>query len=478
MSDQTAVPAEERARTQTQMKPQARTDAQKDLATKPIVPLVISLAGPAIVAQAANALYTIVDRLFIAHIPEVGDLAIAGIGICFPITIAVAAFALLVGSGGAPLASIALGKGDVRAAEHILGASAAMLVAISLTLTVLLEFGKVPILDAFGASADTLPYASDFLGVYLLGTVFVQVTLGLNSFISAQGKAKVAMVSVLIGAGMSLILDPVFIFVLDMGVRGAAVANVISQFLSAAWIVAFLASSRSAIRFRATWFRVDATILPVLALGASPFVMQLTECAINVVFNTQLERLGGDDYVAAMTIITSTMQLIYVVNNGLQQGVQPIISYNYGARNHERVRHAYRLGIGLLLVVMSAMVTVIAIIPETIARLFTADAGIIAIVGSMMPLFVCGWGIFGIQCGVQCTLVGLGLAKPSLFLAILRKIILLIPLAFVLPQFMGVTGVFVAEPISDITSALVSIVVFRHEIRRVLGGQDAVLGME
>ncbi|WP_240542262.1 MATE family efflux transporter [Bifidobacterium felsineum] len=446
----------------------AQMDAQKDLANKPIIPLVFSLAGPAIVAQAVNALYTIVDRLFIAHIPEVGDMAIAGIGICFPVTIAVSAFALLIGSGGAPLASIALGKGDVRGAERILSTSTATLIAISLTLTVLLELTKEPVLRAFGASDHTLPYASDFLSVYLLGTLFVQITLGLNTFISAQGKAIVAMVSVLIGAGISVILDPIFIFWLDMGVRGAAMANVISQFLSAAWIVAFLASPRSAIRYRSARMTINRTVLPVLALGASPFVMQLTECAINVVFNSQLSRLGGDDYVAAMTIITSTMQLIYVVNNGLQQGLQPVISYNYGARNYARVRYAYRLGIGLLLVVMSAMVTVIAMVPESFARLFTADDGIIAIVGSMMPLFVCGWGIFGIQCGVQCTLVGLGLAKPSLFLAILRKIILLIPLAFILPHFMGVVGVFAAEPISDITSAVVSVFVFRHAVARVV----------
>ena len=433
------------------------------LGVKPVGRLAVSLAVPAVIAQACNALYTIVDRLFLAHIPEVGDLAMTGVGVCFPILLAVSSFASLVGMGGAPLASIELGRGDREKAERILGASVAALLAIALVLPTLLQVLKAPILMAFGASEATLPYATDFLTIYLSGTVFVQSALGLNPFITAQGRARVAMTSTLIGALSSVALDPLFIFTFGLGVRGAALANVIAQALAALWVVRFLASRRSTVRLRARRIRLDRALLPVLALGVSPFIMQFTECVIQVVFNSSLQRYGGDDYVGAMTIITSLMQLITVFSNGMTQGVQPIIGYNFGARRFDRVRRAYRGMFAVQIALNSAMTAAFILAPAPFAALFTSDAAIASIVVAMLPVFCCGMGIFGIQNVVQCAFVGMGQAKPSLFLAVFRKIILLVPLALTLPHVagLGTFGVFLAEPISDITSALAAGVLFR-----------------
>lgn len=433
------------------------------LATRPVGGLAVSLAVPAVIAQACNALYTIVDRLFLAHIPAVGDLAMTGVGVCFPILLAVSSFASLVGSGGAPLASIELGRGDVRKAERILGSSVASLIVIAVVLPTLLQIFKEPILLAFGASEATIPYAMEFLTVYLSGTVFVQFALGLNMFITAQGKARVAMTSTLIGALSSVALDPVFIFVLDMGVYGAALANVVAQALSAAWVIAFLSSKRSVIRLRLRDIRPDPVLRSVFMLGVSPFIMQFTECVIQVVFNSSLQRFGGDAYVGAMTIITSLMQLISVFSNGMTQGVQPIIGYNFGARRFDRVRRAYRGMFVVQIALNSAMVAAFMLAPGAFAGMFTSDGDIAGIVVRMLPIFCCGMGIFGIQNVVQCAFVGMGQARPSLFLAIFRKIILLVPLALILPHVagLGVLGVFIAEPISDITSAIVAGLLFR-----------------
>lgn len=433
------------------------------LATCPVGRLAVSLAVPAVIAQACNALYTIVDRLFLAHIPQVGDLAMTGVGVCFPILLAVSSFASLVGSGGAPLSSIELGRGDVDKAERILGSSVAALIVIAVVLPTLLQVFKRPILLAFGASEATIPYAMDFLTIYLSGTVFVQFALGLNTFITAQGKARVAMTSTLIGALSSVALDPLFIFTFDMGVRGAALANVIAQALSAIWVLAFLSSKRSVIRLRWRHIRPDPVLASVFMLGVSPFIMQFTECVIQVVFNSSLQRFGGDDYVGAMTIITSLMQLISVFSNGMTQGVQPIIGYNFGARRFDRVRTAYRGMFVVQIALNSAMVAAFMLAPATFAGLFTSDAAITGIVTHMLPLFCCGMGIFGIQNVVQCAFVGMGQAKPSLFLAVFRKIILLVPLALVLPHVggLGVVGVFLAEPISDTTSAIAAGLLFR-----------------
>ena len=442
-------------------KPGVQGDA---LGTAPVGRLAVSLAFPAVVAQACNALYTIIDRLFLARIPEVGDLAMTGVGVCFPILLAVSSFAALVGNGGAPLASIELGRGNIRKAERILGTSVAALIAISLVLPALLQLFKEPILFAFGASRDTIPYAVKFLSVYLSGTVFVQLALGLNTFITAQGKARVAMVSTLLGALLSVALDPLFIFTFDMGVYGAALANVVAQAVSAVWVIGFLCSKRSIIRLHVRDIRFGRLLGSVLMLGVSPFIMQLTECVIQVVFNSSLQRYGGDAYVGAMTIITSLMQLVWVFSNGANQGVQPIIGYNYGARRFDRVKRAYRGMLFTLVIVNSIMVLTYAMFPVTFAGLFTSDQDITDVVVRMLPLFSCGMGVFGVQSATQCAFVGMGQAKPSLFLAILRKIILLVPLALILPHLagLGASGVFLAEPISDVLSAIIAGLLFRR----------------
>ena len=323
-------------------------------------------------------------------------------------------------------------------------------------------FGPEP-----GGVSATIEYAVDFITIYLIGTVFVQLTLGLNNFISAQGKTTVAMVSVLIGTGISILLDPVFIFVFGWGVRGAAAANVLAQLVSTIWIVLFLSSGRSAIRLRPLNIRFDRIIIPVLALGLAPFIMQITECLINVVFNVGLQRYGGDDYVTSITIITSLMQIVSVLTSGFQQGIQPIIGFNFGARHMERVRQAVRMAFVTQIVSATALVSVLATFPGFFASWFTSEQTVIDIVTRMMPIFVCGWGIFGIQMGAQCALVGMGQAKQSVFLAIFRKIILLVPLALLLPHWIGVNGIFIAEPISDATSGIVAGFLFYATYRKI-----------
>ncbi|MBT1162490.1 MULTISPECIES: MATE family efflux transporter [Bifidobacterium] len=446
-----------------------RRDADNDLGTKPIGRLAVSLAIPAVVAQACNALYTIVDRLFLAHIPGVGDLAMTGVGVCFPITLAVSAFAMLIGMGGGPLSSIALGRGDRDKADRYLGTSVAAIITIAIVLSVLLQLFKTPILVLFGASDATLPYASGFLSIYLTGTLFVQLSLGLNTFITAQGRALVAMASVIIGALSSLALDPLFIFVFGLGVRGAALANVIAQGLSAAWVIRFLASPDSMIRLRTSNIRLTRLLGPILFLGVSPFIMQITESVIQVVFNSSLQRYGGDVYVGSMTIMTSLMQLIFVFSQGISQGVQPIIGYNYGAGLYGRVRRAYSGTMVVQVAINCTMTTLLALFPGSVASLFTTDGAIIGVVSRTLPYFVCGMGVFGIQNVVQCAFVGMGQAKPSLFLAVFRKLILLVPLALALPRLgFGTTGVFIAEPISDITSAIVAGLLFAWHAERLL----------
>lgn len=411
------------------------------LGTKPVARLALTMSVPTIVAQAANASYTIIDRLFIGHIPEVGDAAMTGVGICFPILLAVTAFASLIGAGGAPRASIELGRGNFKKAERILGTSAAFLVAIALTLTVILQATKEPVLRAFGASDANIGYAVDFITIYLVGTVFVQLTLGLNNFISAQGKTTIAMTSVLIGTGTSIILDPGVHLRARLGRKGAAVANVIAQLISSVWIILFLASGRSAIRLRPSNIRFNRVIVPILTLGLAPFIMQITECLINVVFNVGLQRYGGDDYVTSMTIITSLMQVVSVLTNGFQQGIQPIIGFNFGARRMDRVRQAIRVAFIAQITSATVHVSILAAFPSSVRRMVhRSSPEVIGIVTRMMPVFVAGWGVFGIQMGAQCALVGMGQAKQSVFLAIFRKIIMLVPLALTLPHWIGVTG--------------------------------------
>lgn len=431
------------------------------LGTMPIPKLMLSLAIPSVIAQLINVLYNIVDRMYIGHIKEVGSVALTGVGVTFPIIMLISAFSAFVGAGGAPLAAIALGKGDRERAEKILGNGVTVLISFSVILTVVFMIFKEPLLFMFGASDQTIAYANSYITIYLIGTVFVQAALGLNPFISSQGQAKVAMLSILIGAVINIILDPIFIFGLHMGVRGAALATVISQACSAVWVVRFLTSKKSAVRIRIPMLRPDVHIIAgVMALGISPFIMQATESAINIVLNRGLQTYGGDLYVGSMTILQSVMQLFVIPIQGFTQGVQPIISFNFGARKFDRVKKTYTLAIICSIAVATVFCILAVTCPTTLAGIFTSDRDLIALVGKVMPIFMSGIWIFGIQMGCQMTFMGLGQAKISLFLALLRKVILLIPLAIVLPKFFGVIGIYYAEPISDITSALTAGTIF------------------
>lgn len=430
------------------------------------------LIAPAFVAQLVNALYSIVDRIFIARIPGQGTQALAGIGICFPITIAVSAFAQLVGNGGAPLAAIALGKKDDRRARAILGSAVASLLAVSVALTAVFEIWKDPILLAFGASRSTLPYGSEYLGTYLWGTVAVELSLGLNPFISAQGRSTAAMVSSLVGAAANLVLDPVLIFALGWGIRGAAVASVIGQALSALWVVAFLCSPRSGLRLRRQDVRFSPVLAQMLALGSAPFVMQLTECLINIIFNTGLRSYGGDDWVAAMTVVTSCMQFLYVFSNSINQGAQPVISYCYGAGDIARVRRVSAVTFGLYCGIYFLIVLTMMLAPSAFVGLFSPGQAVSRIAVRWLPVFVSGWLVFGLQSGAQTVFVGLGMAKRSLFLVVLRKVILLIPLALLLPRLIGAAGIFVAEPVSDTISAVTAGLMYLSIRRQYLRPDD------
>lgn len=445
------------------------TKSDNKLGTEKIGKLVFSLALPAVIAQMVNVLYNIVDRMYIGHIPKIGSTALTGLGVCFPILMLISAFSAFVGSGGAPLASIQLGKGNKKEAEMILGNGVTMLLAFSLILTFGFMIFKEPLLYAFGASDKTFTYANQYLTIYLLGTIFVQAAIGLNTFITCQGQAKVAMFSVLIGAIINIVLDPIFIFVFDLGVRGAALATIISQGCSAIWVVAFLVSKRSSLRIKLSNLKPNWKIIgAIAALGVSPFIMQATESLINIVFNSGLKHYGGDVYVGSMTILQSVMQLFVLPTQGITMGTQPIISYNYGAKNHQRVKDAFKYTL-IVTVIITIMATIsVALFPQVFARMFTSDQELIALVVKVLPIFMAGIWIFGVQMACQSAFMGMGQAKISLFLALLRKVILLIPLAIILPRFTGVMGIYYAEPIADILAAITTGTLFALSFKKIL----------
>lgn len=451
------------------------TKRANDLGNDPIKALLFKLAAPAIAAQIVNMLYNIVDRIYIGHIPGVGAAALTGVGVTMPIIMLISAFSALIGMGGAPRASIKMGQKDNESASKILGNCLAALLVISVLLTVFfLVFGE-QLLMMFGASENTIGYAMEYMNIYVCGTVFVQLALGLNPFISTQGFATTSMMTVLIGAVINIILDPILIFGFDMGVRGAALATIISQAVSAIWVIKFLFSSKSTLRLRKDIVRIDPKILfPVLALGVSPFIMQGTESLLNVVFNSSLQRYGGDIAVGSMTILTSVMQLFLLPVMGLTQGAQPIIGYNYGARNNQRVKQAFKLLLGSSMVFVTIFWGTMMLVPRIFISLFTPDEALISYAVWAIRIYLAGMVVMGAQLACQQTFIAIGQAKSSLFLALLRKIFLLIPLIYILPIFFPnkVLGVFLAEPVADIIATTVTVILFSIQFKRILAANE------
>ena len=446
---------------------------EADLGNQSVGRLLFRLALPAITAQLINVLYNIVDRMYIGHIPVTGTDALTGVGVTMPAIMAISAFAALVSMGGAPRASIMMGRGDNGQAERVLGNCTTMLVIMASVLTaVFLIFGR-QILMVFGASGNTIGYAWDYMQIYAVGTVFVQLALGLNAFISAQGYAKTSMFTVLIGAVCNIILDPIFIFAFDMGVRGAALATIISQAVSSIWVLKFLTSKKSLLTIRRENLRLCAgIILPCLALGVSPFIMQFTESVLFVCFNSSLLKYGGDIAVGSMTILASVMQFSMLPLQGLTQGAQPIISFNYGAMKAERVKKAFRILLFSCLIYSAALWSVSMFAPRVFASMFTNDSKLIEYSVWAIRIYMASSLLFGAQIACQQAFIALGNAKASIFLALLRKVILLIPLIFILPAFLSdkVMGVFLAEPIADFTAVCVTTVTFLVSFRRLMNG--------
>jgi putative MATE family efflux protein len=451
---------------------------ENKMETQSIGRLLFSMAFPAIIAQIINVLYNIVDRMYIGHIPEIGADALTGVGVTMPLIMVISAFAALVSMGGAPRASIRMGMKDKKAAEKILGNCTTALVLVSVVLTaIVLIFGE-EMLMMFGASENTIGYALDYMRIYAMGTIFVQLSLGLNAFITAQGFAKTSMLTVTIGAVANIILDPILMFGFGMGVKGAALATIISQAISAIWVIRFLMSKKSHLTIRKEYLKIDPKVfLPCVALGLSPFVMQATESILVITFNSSLQRYGGDLAVGAMTILSSVMQFSILPIMGLTQGAQPIISYNYGADNLSRVKDTFKLLLKATLVYSTLLWSVVMLFPQIFARIFTGDALLIAATVSALRIYMAVSLLLAVQISCQQTFIALGNAKISIFLALLRKIILLIPLIFILPQFMEdkVTAVFLAEPIADIIAVTVTSILFAVQFRKVLGKSSVSL---
>ena len=437
-------------------------NTSNNLGKEGIGKLIFKLATPAIIAQLVNVLYNIVDRIFIGRM-QGGELAMAGIGIAFPIILLISAFSSLVGMGGAPLAAIKMGQQDNDGAEKIMTNSFSTLLILAAILTVIFTIFKEPILWAFGASEDTIGYAVDYVGIYVLGTVFVQVALGMNSYINTQGFTKIGMMTVTIGAISNIILDAIFIFGLNLGVKGAALATITSQGISAIWVLKFLYGKKSIIKIRKKYMKLDIkVILSIVGLGVAPFIMQSTESIVLISLNSQLAKYGGDLAVGAMAIISSVMQIVLLPVTGLAQGTQPIISYNYGANNIDRVKKAFKLCLILCLGYTIILCSTILLVPEVFVKIFNNDPALIGITSSSMKIYFVGMTIFGAQMACQQTFLALGQAKISLLLAVLRKIILLVPLIFILPIFIedGLFAVLLSEPLADIIAALTTVICF------------------
>lgn len=431
--------------------------------------LMFSMAMPTIIAQIINILYNIVDRIYIGHIPGASADALTGVGVALPIIVLISAFSAFVGQGGAPLSSIWLGKGDKEHAEKILGNGTFLLIIFTIILMFVFYIWQKPLLYAFGASRTTISYAGTYLSWYLVGTISVEIALGLNTYIIAQGNTGIAMVSVLAGAVSNIMLDPLFIFVFKMGVKGAAVATVISQTLSAIWVTGFLTGKKALLKIRLSYLVPDASIIKqIFSLGISPFIMRATESLISIVMNSRLQKYGGDIYVAALTVMQSIMQFFSAPIGGFTQGVQPLASYSYGAMDFVRVKQIYKKMIFVCGSFSFITTLIVMLFPGTFASIFTKDTKLIGLIAGKMPLFMCGMLLFGIQMAIQPVFLALGQAKISLIIAMLRKVILLTPLAIIFPLYSGADGVFFAEPVSDFISAITAIILFRLNIGKIL----------
>lgn len=441
------------------------------LGTEPVGKLLRKLAVPTVAAQLINMLYNIVDRIYIGHIPGDGNLALTGVGVCLPIIMIVSAFAALISSGGAPRASINMGKGDYDTAEQILGSCFLLQVLMSLVLTVILILYGRGMLLSFGASGNTVGYAWSYLRIYALGTLFVQLTLGMNSFITAQGFAKTGMYTVLIGAVLNILLDPILIFACHLGVQGAALATIISQGVSALWCVRFLSGRKSHVRLVRKNLRLNAgIILPCIALGLSPFVMQASESIISVCFNSSLLKYGGDVAVGAMTICTSVMQFAMLPLQGIGQGAQPISSYNFGARNKKRVRETfwYLLRISVTYSVLLWLLIMLA--PGIFGGMFTSNPELLLFAKKALRIYCGAMFIFGIQIACQMTFISTGNAVCSIIVAVVRKFVLLLPLIYIVPHLVSDStwGVYLAEPCADLVAVTFTAILFRNRFRKAL----------
>ena len=442
------------------------------LGTEPIGKLLLRLALPTLAAQIINMLYNIVDRIYIGHIPHVGAAALTGVGVCMPLIMIVSAFAALVGYGGSPRASIYLGKKDVESAEKILGNCFTMQILVSLILTAVLIIWNRDLLLAFGASENTISYANSYMNLYALGTLFVELTLGMNAFITTQGFAKTGMYSVLIGAVANVILDPVFIFLLGMGVRGAALATILSQALSCIWVVSFLCGKKTFIRIRKENLKlIPKVILPCLALGSATFIMQASESVISVCFNSSLQKYGGDMAVGAMTILTSVMQFAMLPLQGFGQGAQPIMSYNYGAKNVKRVKAAFLLLLKISMIYAVILWGCVMFFPQIFAGIFTTDAALVAFTAKALRVYLAVMFLFGIQISCQMAFNSLGRAVESIIVAVVRKFVLLIPLIYIIPQIFRAdqtTAVYMAEPVADLIAVTFTAILFSVRFKKAL----------
>lgn len=450
------------------------------LRTEPLGRLLLKLALPTVAAQLINMLYNIVDRIYIGHIPDIGATALTGVGVCMPLSMIVSAFAALVGYGGAPRASIFMGKQDKESAEKTLGNCFVLQILISVVLTIVLLIWNRDFLMAFGASENTIEYGVNYMNIYALGTIFVEITLGMNAFITAQGFAKTGMLSVLIGAVANIILDPVFIFGFHMDVRGAALATIISQALSCIWVVSFLCGKKTFLKIRRKNLRlVPKIILPCLALGVATFIMQASESVISVCFNSSLQKYGGDIAVGAMTILTSVMQFAMLPLQGLGQGAQPIISYSYGAGDQDRVRSAFKLLLKVSLGYSVFLWILVMALPGGFAAMFTSDTRLMEYTRTALRIYMGSMFLFGIQMACQMTFNALGKAKESIVVAVMRKFVLLIPLIYIMPQILRsdqTMAVYMAEPIADLLAVTFTAVLFGIQFKKILGSMKKNTG--